>query len=382
MKTNADNKRLKISVLIRHFDSAGGGAERYCVELTKKLAEIHEVHVFTQHNHESLPDIAFHQIPQWFKRPRYLNQLLFSYLTKRDTQDKFDIVHSHDTVTHANIYTLHVPCFRTKWTQAQGARKILRWLNTLISPRKLSYLWLENQKMRPLPNRHFISVSQYLSSNLVTNYPAIDKHITIAYPGIHPKSIDSNITTPPTIRKNLPSGAFLLLFVANDFAKKGLNTVLDALAQTNQPLIHLVVAGAGKKDSLTIPDILQERVHFLGVVKNMGNLYLNVDALIHPTLVDTYGMAVLEAMSAELPVIVSNRDYCGVSEHLTSQEALILNDPRDAKELSKNILLLLDENIRQKMAYRGFQKSQQITWDSTLEQTLKAYHKIDFSNKE
>lgn len=382
MKTSVDNKRLKLAILIRHFNSSGGGAERYCVELTKKLAKIHEVHVFTQHNHESLPDVAIHQIPKWFKRPRYLNQLLFSYLTKRATQGKFDIVHSHDTVTHANIYTLHVLCFKTKWTQAKGLRKLLRWSSTLVSPRKLAYLWLEKQEMRPSSNRHFISVSHYLSGNLIDNYVEIGPHITIAYPGIHPKDAGRTEATPLAIRKSLPNNAFLLLFVANDFSKKGLDTVLSALTLANQSHIHLVIAGSGDQDALIIPQDLQKRVHFLGVITDMAGLYQNTDALIHPTLIDTYGMVVLEAMSEKLPVIVSNKNYCGVSEHLTSQEALILENPRDAKELSEKILLLLNENIRQNIAEYGFQKSQKITWDNTLKQTLKAYQKINFTNKE
>ena len=142
------NERLKIAVLIRNYNASGGGAERYCVELTERLAKIHEVHVFSQYISEKSDNIVFHKIPQFFKRPRYLNQILFSWLTNQATQDKFDIIHSHDTVAHANIYTLHVPCFKTKWTKAKGIKNVLRWLNTLLSPRKITYLWLENIEMK------------------------------------------------------------------------------------------------------------------------------------------------------------------------------------------------------------------------------------------
>ena len=79
--------RLKIAVLIRNFSSSGGGAERYCVELTNRLSKIHEVHVFCQHNEEFIDSIVFHNIPQWFTRPRYINQLLFSLLTKIRTKN-------------------------------------------------------------------------------------------------------------------------------------------------------------------------------------------------------------------------------------------------------------------------------------------------------
>ena len=250
------DKKLRIAVLIRNYSASGGGAERYCVELTNRLSNIHEVHVFSQHNSESLENITFHQIPQWFTKPRYINQLLFSYLTKRATQGKFDIVHSHDMATHANIYTLHVPCVRTKWTQAKGLIKILRWMNTLLSPRKMAYLWLENKEMQVLPNRHFISVSEYLSRNILESYPRLNDNITIAHPGIEIQT--TNDKTIVKLRKNfrekynIPTSAFVLLFVAHGFKRKGLPAIIKALEILNNKDIHIVVAGSGNPKDIQI----------------------------------------------------------------------------------------------------------------------------------
>ena len=382
MKTSIDNKHLKVAVLIRHFNSAGGGAERYCVELTKKLAEIHEVHVFTQHNHESLPEITFHQIPQWLKRPRYINQLLFSYLTRRATQGKFDIVHSHDALTHANIYTLHVPCFKTKWTQAKGVKKILRWFNTLLSPRKMAYLWLEHKQMQPLANRHFVSVSEYLSRNILENYPQLESNITIAHPGINMPLYNAEkrqiLRQEFREKYHIPQHAFVLLFVAHGFKRKGLPAIIQALEVLNQPDIHLIVAGSGNPKEIKISSpMVQGNTHFIGIVRNMDELYPVADAMIHPTLGDTYGMAPLEAMSHHLPVIISSKKYCGFSEHLNNTSAIILNHPNDVEEISKNINLIANQpDLCQTIAKNGFCQSEKINWNTTLNQTLKAYKKI------
>jgi UDP-glucose:(heptosyl)LPS alpha-1,3-glucosyltransferase len=377
---------VKIAVLIRNFSSYGGGAERYCVELTKRLAEIHEVHVFCQHNEEFIDSIVFHSIPQWFTRPRYINQLLFSLLTKIRTKNKFDIVHSHDMVTHANIYTLHVPCVKTKWSESKGIRKTLRWLNTLLSPRKIAYLWLEKSEIQPSKHRHFISVSDYLSRNILMNYPKINGHITIAYPGINnsKNSISDLEPKSKSLKHKLKLGDddFLFLFVGNDLIKKGLPTVIKALKILRNDHIHLAIAGNGKENVVNIPAELKNTIHFLGVVNNMIDLYQKADCLIHPTLVDTYGMAVLEAMSAKLPVIVSNKNYCGFAEHLNDEQALILENPKDAIELSKMInLMLTDTSLREKITINGFEKSKSISWENTLEQTLLAYN-IVLKNKE
>lgn len=378
-KINVDKNRLKIAILIRNYSSSGGGAERYCVELTKRLAEIHEVHVFSQQSTEKSDNIVFHQIPQWLTKPRYINQLLFSYLTKRATHGKFDIVHSHDMVTHANIYTLHVPCVKTKWTQAKGVKKVLRWINTLPSPRKLAYLWLENRQMRMLEGRHFISVSEYLSRNILESYPTLKGSISIAHPGINPQPI--NETKIQNLRQvfksvhKIPNSSFILLFVAHGFKRKGLPAIIAALDALENNDIHLVVVGRGSPKDITINSpTVKQNTHFIGAIKNMHELYPVADAFIHPTLGDTYGMAVLEAMSHGLPVIVSSSQYCGFSEHLNQEEALILNRPTDPVEIQKNInLLYKDPQLSQSLSEIGRQKSKAISWLKTLKNTLKNY---------
>ena len=375
-------ERLKIAVLIRNYDASGGGAERYCVELTERLAHIHEVHVFSQHNSESSEKITFHQISQWLKKPRYINQLLFSYLTKRATQGQFDIVHSHDMATHANIYTLHVPCVKTKWTQAKNVRKILRWANTLLSPRKMAYLWLENKEMQVLPNRHFISVSEYLSRNILESYPQLNDHITIAHPGIDTQPTNSKKIAK--LRKNfrekhnIPGSAFILLFVAHGFKRKGLPAIIKALEILNNKDIHLIVAGSGNPKEIQINSpTVRSNTHFIGVIKNTDELYPVADSFIHPTLGDTYGMVALEAMSHKLPIIISNAEYCGFSEHLDNDEAIILNNPTSSKEISQSIQMLIGQlELRNKISENGFKKSQDIGWENTKKQTLNAYSKV------
>jgi UDP-glucose:(heptosyl)LPS alpha-1,3-glucosyltransferase len=261
----------------------------------------------------------------------------------------------------------------------------LRWLNTLLSPRKIAYLWLEHSEMKPLKHRHFISVSEYLSRNILMNYPKTNGYITIAYPGINnSKHASSNITHQyNSLKKDLElnNDDFLLLFVGNDLIKKGLPTIIKAFKVLGNNCIHLAIASNGKKNVVNIPAELKNNIHFLGVVNNMIDLYQEADCLIHPTLVDTYGMVALEAMSAKLPVIVSNKHYCGFAEHLDNKQALILKNPKDAIELSKMIsLMFTDVGLREKIAINGFEKSQSISWENTLEKTLLAYN-IVLENK-
>ena len=111
----------------------------------------------------------------------------------------------------------------------------------------------------------------------------------------------------------------------------------------------------------------------------MSELYPASDAVIHPTIDGTYDMVVLEAMSHKLPVIiVSSVNYCGFSEHLSSEEAIILDNPRSSKEISKNIELLNNQpELHNKISENGLKKSKKISWNSALKVTIQAYKQID-----
>lgn len=374
--------RLRIAVLIRHYTRIGG-AERYCVELTERLAEQHEVHLFCQAIEvEPHPNIIVHIIPKKREKPRYLNQLEFSKLTRLVTEGQFDIVHSHDMVTHANVQTLHVPCVRSRYTEISGIRKILRYLNTALSPRLLAYLWLEKKQVCTNNNRQIIAVSEFLARNIINSYPDIVNNINIAYPGIAlVKSENTHSINRKQQRKALgiTDEGFVILFVANDYKRKGLLVILEAIKVLANPRLHLVVAGDDRPEKFSAAVNkagLNNQLHFIGKCEDMYALYPIADTLIHPTLADTYAMVVLEALAHAIPVIVSNANYCGFSEHLTENEALLIEQPKDPAELAKHINALLnDTELRNCLAKNGRKKALALSWENTVKQTMLAYGK-------
>ena len=154
-------ERLKIAVLIRGFFTTGG-AERYAVELTRRLARTHEVHVFAQEwSFEGAEKIIFHKIPRFFIKPSYLNQLVFSFFTRRALDPSFDIIHSHERVTRFDVLTVHCPCFRSSITGKKSLWKnAFSNLSIALSPRKAAYLWLEKKQFSFTRKRLLIAVSE------------------------------------------------------------------------------------------------------------------------------------------------------------------------------------------------------------------------------
>jgi glycosyltransferase involved in cell wall biosynthesis len=333
-------ERLRIAVLSRNFATTGGGAERYSIAIVEELAARHEVHVFAQVIEHAYSGVTYHRIPMPMTRPRWVNQLYFAWKTWRATRQGFDIVHSHENTWHGNVQTVHVlPVKHTLFAGKQGGALALRWLKVLTSPRLLAYLWLEKRRYAWALKKRVVCTSSSLKVVLQATYPESTPMLEVVTPGVDAVSGRASDTQRVEAREllGLPIDADLLLFVGNDFVKKGLPALLQALAQ-RPARTQLAVVGNAESESalrkLAERLGLTARVHFLGSQQDMGLAYRAADALVHPTLEDAYGMVVLEAMAHGLPVVVSDAPYSGIAQDLRDDEnALLLRDPQDVTKI-------------------------------------------------
>jgi UDP-glucose:(heptosyl)LPS alpha-1,3-glucosyltransferase len=139
-----------------------------------------------------------------------------------------------------------------------------------------------------------------------------------------------------------------VLFVANDYARKGLSTLVEALRGLDG--VRLLVVGHPGQikcyQLVTRALGLQERVHFLGTLQALAPAYFAANVLAHPTLEDSFAMVVLEAMAHGLPVVVSSGAYCGISSLLThNADALILEHPQDANALQQALVRVMNDTM-------------------------------------
>lgn len=342
-------RRLRIAVLNRTFAPTGGGAERYSIALVEQLAARHEMHVFAQEIDHHWPGVSYHRVSAPVRKPRWVNQLWFATATWWATRRGFDVVHSHENTWHGDVQTVHVLPVKYNLFQGRtGWRLMLRWLKVVSSPRLLTYLLLERQRYAPSPGRQLIVTSESLRTIMTQSYPVNGGQLSVITPGITmPPAITPEHKRAARVFLGLPLEGICLLFVANDYRKKGLQALLDALAQLPSHIVLAVVGSAGQI-SLFREQVealkLGQRVFFLGQLKEVVPAYEAADCLVHPTLEDTFAMVVLEAMAHGLPVLVSGPKYCGISGLLTQGvNALILDNPRDAAALAGSLLEVLSQ---------------------------------------
>lgn len=338
---------MRIAVLSRNFASTGGGAERYSMAVVEQLATRHEVHVFAQTiapEAHAIPGVQYHLVAMPMARPRWINQLYFAWATWHATRKGFDVVHSHENTWHGQVQTVHVlPIKHTLFAGRTGLAKALRWLKVLISPRLLAYLWLEKSRYRPNPKRRVVVTSGTLKQVMEKTYPESAAMLEVVLPGVAqaPGLASAAEQQAARAQLGLPQSGRCVLLVGNDFRKKGLPTLLQALPLLSQDVFVVVVgqsAQLAEMRQLALGQGVATRVHFVGALTDMEPAYRSANWLAHPTLEDTYAMVVLEACAHGLPVVVSGPAYCGISADLThGVNALLLDDPRSAAGLAEAI---------------------------------------------
>ena len=365
----ADNasqkKRLRIAVLARIFSTSAGGAERYCASLVRHLAPQHEIHVFAQDIRTQYPQVVFHQVPLFCRRPRWLNQIAFATYTWWQTRKGFDVVHSHENTWHGDVQTIHVLPFSYSWfVNRHGFSLFFKTLQLITSPRLLTYWVLEKLRMQHQPGRFLVAVSEPVKTVLNKDLKLKMEHIHVISPGIEATHVHSSTEKMQArLDLGLPMQGKCLLWVGNNAMKKGLPTLLEAIAQLPKDILLVIVGSAtpeNKWRSQVATLELEDRIYFKGVLDDMTLAYTAADLLIHPTLEDTFGMVVLEAMSHAVPPIVSSAQYCGISAELTHfKNARILQEPLNSHALENAIEQSLESNTYQAMS------QQAIAWAGT-----------------
>lgn len=376
------SKRLRIAVLNRIFRPIGGGAERYSIALVEQLAQRHDVHVFAQQIDHHWPGVTYHKVSAPFSRPRWINQLWFAFATWWATRRGFDVVHSHENTWHGQVQTVHVlPVKYSLFHGRTGSRLALRWLKVITSPRLLTYLLLERSRYTVHKQRIIVVTSNSLASIMALTYPLSASAVQIVTPGVLsiPAAISSDERRDARLLLGLPVVGRCVLFVGNDYRKKGLSALIEAMRYLPEEAYLAVVGNAaqipGFRDEVEGGGI-GKRIFFLGALEQINDAYRAADCLAHPTLEDTFAMVVLEAMAHGLPVVVSDARFCGISGLLTHEmNALILENPRDVRALASALdRALFEQDLTTRMTASGKLFAQAHLWSEMARKQEAIYY--------
>ncbi len=230
-----------------------------------------------------------------------------------------------------------------------------------------------------------ISVSESTKKDAMNVYKVPEKKITIVPHGIDERFFEGcDEREAADILKTYDIKGEYLFFLGTLEPSKNLTRLLEAFARAkdHQGLrdLKLVIGGkdgwmASQYRRFVNDHQLKEDVQFIGYVppEHLNALFKNAHAFIFPSIYESFGIAVLEAMANKVPVLIS--DTSSLVE--TACECAHYVDPYDVAVIAGGIIkICTDDDLRKRLTEKGYARAQRFSWKKTAKETLEMYEKI------
>lgn len=289
-----------------------------------------------------------------------------------------------------NIDVFHNPtniCF-THYTPIPSRAPMVATFNGMAHP---STIWKKyDQKkldrwFREIANRAsiIIAVSEMVKKDLLSRVYVPEERIMVIHYGVSGefRPMDDKRAVNAVLSKYGLAGKRYLLYVGAAEPNKNLAALLDVFRGLvkNDGLedVHLALAGNTSEDYRSLSDKagalgLAQKVIFTGQIDHddLPAVYNGAEAFVLPTIVEWFGIPVLEAMACGIPVAVSRNT--GALEAVG--DCAVLFDPRDPREMASSINeVLQNKSLRRSLAEKGIERVKYLSWKETARKTLAVY---------
>jgi len=274
-----------VNVLHVHRIGGIGGSERHLLTLLPALAQQGvDVRFLGLDDPARAPDPFYDALTVPYERveaPRDIDPLLA--LRVRRVVREADLVHTH--LVHADVYG------------AFGARRLVSTKHNDDPFRAGAFRFVE----RALAHKaaRVIAITQALAEFQVQRVGLPRHKVEVIHYGLDelPRAWGENPPDP------VPPGARVLLCVCRLERQKGVDVAIRALEEI--PDAYLVVLGEGPQRA-ELEQLAGERVYMPGRVPDVAAWLRRADVFVHPVRWEGFGLAVLEAMLAGVPVVASD----------------------------------------------------------------------------
>jgi L-malate glycosyltransferase len=331
-----------------------GGSGVVATELAHALVDRgHHVHLISSEPpfrwRRGVPRLAFERVnvPSYplFREPQYLLALA-NTIARVAEEQRLDIVHAHYAVPHA--------------TAAYLADQILLSAPATVPPRTVTTLHgTDITLVGSDPSYARVVAFSIERSHGVTAVSNSLKADTIAALGVrHEISVIPNFLdcatyrrrVDPTLRARVcPADEALLIHVSNFRPVKRVDLAIEVFDRVRQQApAHFVLVGDGpvREDAeRRVAELgLTDYVTFLGEQHDLVPWLSVADVFLLPSAQESFGLAALEAMACEVPVVASN--VGGLPEIVADGITGFVCPPEDVDQMAARVLSLVTDRDR------------------------------------
>ncbi|MEN7547442.1 N-acetyl-alpha-D-glucosaminyl L-malate synthase BshA [Rapidithrix thailandica] len=359
-----------------------GGSGVVATELGKALArEGHEIHFITYEQPTRLDyfdeNLYYHKVDirtyPLFKYPPY-ELALASRMVNVVQMEKLDLLHVHYAIPHASAAYMAKNILKTKGINIPVVTTLHGTDITLVG---------KDETYEPVVS---FSINQ---SDGVTAVSADLKQDTLNHFDINTDiEVIPNFIDLKRFRKQrkdhfkraiCPNGEKLLVHASNFRKVKRVNDVIKVFCRVNKELpAKLLLVGDGPERTQIEEKCMEmgifEDVRFLGKLEPIEEVLSVSDVFIMPSEKESFGLAALEALACEVPIITSN--VGGLPELNLHGVTGFLSNVGDVEDMAKNTLHILKEENLTKFKTNALKRAKEFDVKKILPLYENFYHKI------
>jgi len=383
-----------VLAVVSPFIDKRHGTERRVAEWTSRLTGDYDVHVYSQRVEDlDLSKLTWHRIPKlpgphignfvWWLGANHI----WRWWDRKFRGIRHDLVFTPGTnCFDADAISIHIVFAefvrQVRPELAFGRIPVRSWPR--LVHRRLYYrlvIALERH-LYTRPRAQLILIARKTAADLDRFYGAHDD-LPVVYMGLDHAVFNpqARVARRDAARKELgiPDAQFAFLLVGNDWLKKGLFTLLEAMPLLADLQVALYVAGSDETRPYDAPIARLElagRVRFLPSRGDVAFYYAAADAYVGPSLEDTFAQPPMEAMACGLPVITTSTN--GTAEIMTDGvDGLILENPNDWRALAAQMREVCeDSDLRARLAEQAARTASRYTWDENGREFIQIFSRI------
>jgi len=163
--------------------------------------------------------------------------------------------------------------------------------------------------------------------------------------------------------------------------QKGQRYLIEAMPVilSRYPKTSLTIAGSGSEEAnlkaLAAKLGLHKHVRFLGEVSDIERYFETLDVFVLPSIAETFGIVLLEAMQAGVPIVATK--VGGVPDVIEDDKNGLLVKSRNSKSLADAIIRVLSKpSLAAKLRANGFSRLEEFDWKKIIERIENLYERV------
>ena len=391
------NKKMRICLFSTSFFPKIGGAEFVIHYLAKYLTKLgHEVTVLVPKYRKIKEEIECnYNIHRYRLLPRllFLEPTLMAHLLLEKLFTKFDILHCHFAYPPGYcgiklkkilkipvVVTLHGADIQKMPEIEYGIR-----LNPEID-KKVKYTLKKTDAIT--------AISSSIKGEIIMAGITDKKKIYDIPNGVETRRFNESVSKNVRDMFGIQNNAKVILSVGRNHPKKGYKYLLKAMPKVleKHSNVKCVIVGKGtetlkplikelklEKSVILAGSIPQDNNIIIKYIEyphpNLISIYLSSDIFILPSLLESFGLVIVEAMVAGLPIIVT--DIPGGRDIIKNGfNGLIVPASNPEAIANKTIELLENDSLRQMLSQNAKANSENYDWEIITKKYLKIYKNL------